>query len=102
MSKPKKEEAISIEEKIDELGTDILAKRFDIIRRLSSNKKINESEQIALDEMQQQFKHIQATYFQMKKMNKATGRSDEKFSDEILKRVKEKTSSLSAIVTKTT
>ena len=95
--------AESLEQRIDALGQEILANAFMAIDAVKKKgKKQSEKEIIIQEELQRQFKLIQNVYTQLKKMNRIPngGGNNNDFSKGLLDKIKEKKSSLGAIVTK--
>lgn len=100
----------NIEERITSIGYAIIDKALEIIDRNNTrgkgSKKVSASELMAHEENQKQFKILEATYMKLKKMKlinvpvKSSGDDSESYtSDEILKKAKDKKSSMTAIVT---
>lgn len=96
------EQARTIEERIDSLGQEIMANAFVAIDALKKGgKKQKESEIIKQEELQRQFKIIQNTYAQLKKMGRISPtNTPADFTTGLLDAIKRKKSTMGSIVTK--
>lgn len=95
------EQAESLEERIDALGQEIMANAFFVIDRIKKDgKKETKREIERQEELQRQFKVIRTVYSELKKMNRVIGVPNPDFSKGLLQKIKDKESSIGAIVTR--
>lgn len=95
------EEAKTLEEMIDILGREILDRAFDTIKKIKRvGKKVAQKDIDIQEELQRQFRYIQTTYSSLKKMNRIGETAGSNFSSEFMDRIKNKPSTVGAIVTR--
>ncbi len=95
------EQAKSIEERLDALGMELMENAFLTMDKMKQYGKKASKKDIELqEELQRNFKTLCATYQMLKKLGRISNKPNENFEADLLKRVKDKKSSLGAIVTR--
>lgn len=94
---------MTIEERIDKLGQEIMANSFIFIDRAKKSGKRATAKEIRMqEELQRQFKYIVSVYQTLKKTNRISNNpgNNTAFEKDLLSRIKEKSGSIGSIVQK--
>lgn len=83
-------ESKSIEERVDELGQEILANAFFLIDKIKKGKKVTKEEEAMQQELMSQFKMIETIYMKLKRMNRVVGEPNADFSKGLIERLRAK------------
>lgn len=92
------ESELTLEERIDKLGQDIIANAFFLITKNSKGLKTTDGENDEQAEMIKRFKEITGIYSTLKKANRINGSVNASFDKELLKKIKERKGSIGNIV----
>lgn len=88
----------TIEQRIDEIGQELLANAFLIMDSLRAGNQVSESLQIRQDEMQKQLKFLKNTYMDMVKMGRINTKPNENFDKQFLNKIKEQKGTIGNII----